>query len=180
MRALTLALVLLVGASPAILTFLIRLFVPESRAWQAAQTAKPSRPLTELFGDKRLMKSALLAIVFASITLLGTWGAVQKIPAWVGDPNMPGRTASAQGYTQMALAVGAIFGCMIAPLVAAWLNRRITFFLLCLGSLASCQWLFSLDAYSSYFLFVTFIVGGFTAAIPQEPFSGVIGARLSF
>jgi MFS transporter, SHS family, sialic acid transporter len=154
-----------VGAAPALLTFLIRLFVPESHAWKAAQTAKPTKPLSELFGDKRLTKSALLAIVFASITLLGTWGAVQKIPAWVGSPDMSGKTASAQGYTQMALAIGAIVGCMIAPLVAAWLNRRITFFLLCLGSLISCQILFSFNAYSTTFLMMAFIVGGMTAAV---------------
>jgi MFS family permease len=155
----------LVGAAPALLTFVIRLFVPESHAWKAAQTATPTKPLTELFSDKRLTRSALLAIVFASITLLGTWGAVQKIPAWVGDPNMPGRTPSAQGYTQMALAIGAIVGCMIAPLVAAWLNRRITFFLLCLGSLISCQMLFGLHSYSTYFLTLAFVVGGMTAAV---------------
>jgi MFS family permease len=155
----------LVGAAPALLTFLIRLFVPESHAWQAAQTAKPTKPLTELFADKRLTRSALLAIVFASIALLGTWGAVQKVPAWVGDPNMPGRTPAAQGYTQMALAIGAIVGCMIAPLVAAWLNRRITFFLLCLGSLISCQILFSFNAYSTGFLLMAFVVGGMTAAV---------------
>jgi MFS transporter, SHS family, sialic acid transporter len=155
----------LVGAAPALLTFIIRLFVPESHAWKASQTAKPTKPLTELFGDKRLTRSALLAIVFASITLLGTWGAVQKIPAWVGDPKMPGRTDSAQGYTQMALAIGAIVGCMIAPLVAAWLNRRITFFLLCVGSLISCQVIFSMDSYNNAFLAMAFIVGAFTAAV---------------
>jgi MFS family permease len=155
----------LVGAAPALLTFVIRMFVPESHAWKAAQTKKPTKPLTELFADKQLSRSALLAIVFASIALLGTWGAVQKIPSWVGDPKMPGRTPTAQGYTQMALAIGAIVGCMIAPLVAAWLNRRITFFLLCLGSLASCQLLFSLDAYNTRFLAMAFVVGGMTAAV---------------
>jgi MFS family permease len=78
---------------------------------------------------------------------------------------MPGGTKSAQGAAQMMLAVGAIVGCMIAPLVAAWLNRRITFFLLCLGSLVSCQLLFSMDAYNATFLAVTFVVGGMTAAV---------------
>src|SRR5688500_7490875 len=112
----------LVGAAPALLTFIIRLFVPESHAWKAAQTAKPTRPLTELFSDRKLTRSALLAILFASITLLGTWGAVQKIPSWVGSKDMSGGVATAQGSTQMSLAVGAIVGCLIAPLVAAWLN----------------------------------------------------------
>ena len=155
----------IVGALPAVLTFIIRIFVPESHKWKESQKTAPTRPLTELFGDRRLTRSAVLAITFASITLLGTWGAVQKIPAWVGDPNMPGRTGSAQGYTQMALAIGAIVGCMIAPLVAAWLNRRITFFLLCLGSLISCQILFRFDHYSTTFLAMAFVVGGMTAAV---------------
>ena len=155
----------IVGAVPALLTFIIRLFVPESHAWQETQKVQRSRPLTEIAADKRLTWTTVLAITFASIALLGTWGAVQKIPAWVGHPDMPGRTPSAQGYTQMALAVGAIIGCLIAPLVAAWLNRRITFFLLCLGSLVSCQLLFSMKSYDLTFLAVTFIVGGMTAAV---------------
>src|SRR5688500_18258487 len=155
----------LVGAAPALLTFIIRLFVPESHAWKAAQTAKPTKPLTELFGDKKLTRSAILAIVFASITLLGTWGAVQKIPSWVGNKDMSGNIATAQGSTQMALAIGAIVGCLLAPLVAAWLNRRITFFLLCLGSLITCQFIFAMDSYSGTFLAMAFLVGGFTAAV---------------
>ena len=155
----------LVGAAPALLTFIIRLFVPESHAWKKAQTAKPTKPLTELFGDKKLTRSAVLAIVFASIALLGTWGAVQKIPAWVGSPDLSRGIATAQGSTQMALAIGAIVGCLIAPLVAAWLNRRITFFLLCLGSLLSCQIMFTFDSYNTAFLLMAFIVGGMTAAV---------------
>src|SRR5688572_21433527 len=131
----------IVGALPALLTFLIRLFVPESPRWQAASKVAPSRPLRELFGDKGLARTTLLAIVFASIALLGTWGAVQKIPAWVGG--MPSKTPQAQGYSQIALAAGAIVGCMIAPLIAAVLNRRIAYFLLCLTSLVTCQLLFT-------------------------------------
>jgi MFS family permease len=155
----------IVGAAPALLTFIIRLFVPESHKWQESQRAAPTRPLTELFGNPVLKRSAILAIVFASITLLGTWGAVQKIPAWVGSPDMRDRTPTAQGYTQMSLAVGAILGCIVAPLVAAWLNRRITFFLLCLGSLISCQVLFRMESYGASFLAVTFLVGATTAAV---------------
>src|SRR5438477_1788845 len=94
----------LIGAVPALLTFFIRLFVPESQKWQDAQRIAPSRPLEELFGDAKLRKTALFAIAFASIALLGTWGAVQKIPAWVGG--MP-NGAGAQGPVQIALGVGA-------------------------------------------------------------------------
>jgi hypothetical protein len=110
--------------------------------------------------------AALLAIAFASVALLGTWGAVQKIPAWVGHPDFPGRTPAAQGNTQMALGLGAIVGCMIAPLVAAWLNRRVAYFLLCLGSLITCQFLFRTHhEYNFRFLAMAFVIGGMTAAV---------------
>ena len=154
----------IVGAAPALLTFIIRLFVPESHAWKETQKVKPSRPLTELAADRRLTISTILAITFASIALLGTWGAVQKIPAWVGG--MASKTPAAQGNTQMALGIGAIFGCLIAPLIAAWLNRRIAYFLLCLGSLIACQVLFTqFHEYNLGFLAMSFLVGGVTAAV---------------
>jgi len=155
-----------VGAAPALLTFIIRLFVPESHAWKATQQIKKSKPLTEIAADKRLTWTTILAITFASIALLGTWGAVQKIPAWVGGPTFPGRTPAAQGNTQMALGLGAIVGCMIAPLIAAWLNRRIAYFILCLGSLITCQLLFrTFDRYDTSFLAMAFLVGAVTAAL---------------
>ena len=72
--------VVLAGAVPAALTFLIQIFVPESHKWQEAQKKAPSKPLSELFGNRRLAMTTLLAICFASVALLGTWGAVQKIP----------------------------------------------------------------------------------------------------
>lgn len=153
----------LLGAAPALLTFVIRLFVPESHRWQATQKVAKSRPLRELFGDRRLAWTTVMAIAFASIALLGTWGAVQKIPAWVGV--LPGSTPTAVGSSQMASGLGAILGCLIAPLIAAVLNRRVAYFLLCLGSLVSCQILFlTFDTYNTAFLAMTFLVGGLTAA----------------
>jgi MFS transporter, SHS family, sialic acid transporter len=154
----------ILGAAPALLTFVIRLFVPESHKWQASQEVKKSKPLTELFADKRLARVAIIAIGLASVALLGTWGAVQKIPAWVGF--LPGQTGSAAGNAQMASGLGAIVGCLIAPLIAAYLNRRIAYVILCVGSLAACQLLFrGFKEYNFNFLVMTFIVGGTTAAL---------------
>src|SRR5688500_5802175 len=154
----------IVGAAPALLTFIIRLFVPESHAWQETQKVRKSKPLTEIAADPKLTWTTILAISFASVALLGTWGAVQKIPAWVGG--MPSKTPAAQGNVQMALGLGAILGCMIAPLVAAWLNRRIAYFLLCLGSLIACQLIFTrFTEYNTEFLVMSFFVGAITAAV---------------
>jgi MFS family permease len=106
----------------------------------------------------------LLGIGLASVTLLGTWGAVQKIPAWVGG--LPGKTPLAVASAQIASGIGAIIGCLIAPYVAQLFNRRIAYFLLCLGSLISCQILFrSFDHYSTSFLGMVLLTGGITASV---------------
>ena len=155
--------VALIGAAPAALTFLILILVPESHKWQESQKKAPSKPLKELFGDRRLTLLALMAICFASVSLLGTWGAVQKIPAWAAG--LPGATARASGYSQIASGVGAILACLIAPMIAAIFNRRIAYFLLCLVSLISCQFLFrTFTHYSNGFLAMSLLVGGASAA----------------
>jgi len=75
--------VLLVGALPAVLTFFIRLFVPESEKWQAAVAQEATvRPAREILQQPWLGRT-LLAIGLASVVLIGTWGAVQNIPTWV-------------------------------------------------------------------------------------------------
>lgn len=106
----------------------------------------------------------LLGIGLASVTLLGTWGAVQKIPAWVGG--LPGKTPLAVANAQIASGFGAIIGCLVAPYIAQFLNRRFAYFLLCLGSLICCQILFrSFDQYGTGFLSMVLLTGGVTAAV---------------
>jgi SHS family sialic acid transporter-like MFS transporter len=155
--------VVLAGAAPALLTFIIQLFVPESHAWKESQKVAPSKPLTEIFNDRRLLRSMLLAICFASVALLGTWGAVQNIAPWAGG--MKSKSPSAIGVAGMVIGLGAIIGCLIAPVIAAVLNRRTAYFLLCLGSLIACQLLFRyFTDYTWGFLGMAFVVGGITAA----------------
>ena len=155
--------VVLAGAAPAAITFLIQIFVPESHKWQESQRKAPSRPVRELLADRKMASVALLAICFASVALLGTWGAVQNIAPWAGG--MPGKTPKAIGLSGMVIGLGAIVGCLLAPALAAALNRRIAYFLLCLGSLISCQILFRFFTdYTNGFLVMAFVVGAITAA----------------
>jgi MFS family permease len=158
--------VVLCGAAPAVLTFIIQIFVPESHKWQEAQKIAPSKPLSELFGNKKLALATLLAICFASVALLGTWGAVQKIPAWTSElKNLPATPGRGSAYAQITSGFGAIIGCLLAPMLAAALNRRIAYFLLCLGSLVSCLVLFmTFTSYGIAFLLMVLVVGGVSAA----------------
>ncbi|QOV91839.1 MFS transporter [Humisphaera borealis] len=243
--------IMLAGAAPALLTFFVRLFVPESEKWQESQKHGPTAPLKEAFTGKTA-RSMWLAIVFASVALLGTWGAVQKIPAWVdnlpaehsvrigveGKADASGllvtkvspkslaesagitagtivqsvegqaiktemaiyeaiqakqkklgdtitaqvsqdgivRTVSltidkwssnprAKAVCGMLMAVGAIIGCLIAPLIGAKLGRRPAYFLLCLASLVVCAFMFrAFDRYDGAFMAMAFLAGGTSAA----------------
>lgn len=74
--------VALVGAAPALLTFFVRIFVPESERWQESQrTAVKNHPLREVLRPP-LLRSTVLAMVLASVALIGTWGSVQWLPLW--------------------------------------------------------------------------------------------------
>jgi SHS family sialic acid transporter-like MFS transporter len=152
----------LVGALPAVLVFLIRMFVPESERWKAV--ARPdTRPLEEVFRPP-LLKHTLFGILFASIALIGTWGSVQWIPAWV-DKITQGNDPGAKAVAQMASAYGAILGSLLGPLIGGKIGRRLAYCCLCAGSFLICQFLFRhFDQFTSGLVATIFLTGMFTAA----------------
>ena len=157
--------VALVGAAPAALTFVMRLFVPESEKWHASvkASATPTRPLSEIFSPP-LLKYTLIATLLSSVALIGTWGSVQWLPLWA-DKMAGAANPMAKAYTQAASAIGAVVGCLLGAWIGGFITRRMAYFLLCLGSLIFCGWLFrGVDHYGALFLALTFIVGGVTAA----------------
>jgi MFS transporter, SHS family, sialic acid transporter len=155
--------VMMVGAAPALLTFVIRLFVPESEKWKDSVKRGPSRPMTEIFSPA-LRRNTILAICFASIALIVTWGIVQWIPLWA-DQLTEGKQPKVKAYIQLVSAIGAVLGCLVAPLVGGKLGRRPVYFGMCLCSLIVCSILFrGFDHYNGAFLGVVGLVGFFTAA----------------
>ncbi len=155
--------VALVGAAPAALTFVMRLFVPESEKWHAAVKAEPANsPLKAIFGPK-LIKTTLMATALSSVALIGTWGSVQWLPLWA-DKMAGAADPMAKAYTQLSSALGAIVGCLAGAWVGGFFGRRWMYFALCLGSLLSCAWLFrGFESYGAGFVVLTFVVGGLTA-----------------
>ena len=155
--------VMVVGAAPALLTFLIRLFVPESEKWKAARRTGARSPVVEIFSPG-LLKSTLLAITFASVALVVTWGIVQWIPLWA-DQMSGGRHPAVKAWTQFYQSIGAAMGCMVAALLGGALGRRLTYFLLCLASLTVTQILFRMfDEVNAGFFVLVFLVGATTAS----------------
>lgn len=156
--------VMLVGATPAALTFVIRLFVPESERWKES-TAKhgKAQPLREIFAPA-LIRNTLLAISFASVALIVTWGIVQWIPLWANDMSH-GANPKIKAWAQLWQSTGAAVGCVAAALVGGLIGRRLTYFLLCLLSLGVCQWLFrGFTVVNDMFFLALFLVGFFTAS----------------
>ena len=155
--------IMLAGASPAVLVFFIALFVPESERWKAAVRQRKASPVREIFSGSLAYKT-WIAIGLSAVALLGTWGSVQWVPYWV-DKSLAPDDPSAKSLAQIWSSVGAIIGCLIAPLLGGRYGRRPVYFGMCLISLVACQYMFlTFDAFSTSFLTVVFFVGAVTAS----------------
>lgn len=151
-------------AAPALLALFIVAFVPESKRWRAIARRWPVGPLREIFTTP-LWRSVALGIALASVAFIGTWAcATAFLPSWAqqlaGDAD-----PFAKGKTTAAMALGAIVGCLCAPVVAGKAGRRVTYFGICLCSLAVCQFLFRcLHSFGWPFLLTVGLCGCTTAA----------------
>jgi MFS family permease len=155
--------VMVAGAAPALLALGIQFFVPESQRWKESVKSGAAHPLREIFTSS-LRTATLLAIAFASIALIGTWGSVQWLPLWA-DQLTQGKMPTAKAATQIVSGAGAIVGCFVGPWFGGRIGRRPAYFGLCLLSLIFCGLLFRmLHEYGTPFLVLVGIVGGVTAA----------------
>jgi MFS family permease len=155
--------VMMVGAAPAALTFFIRLFVPESERWKSSVSHSTTHPIREVFSQP-LLPRTLLAIAFASIPLVVTWGIVQWIPLWA-DQMTGGKRPEVKAFIQLSQSGGAVLGSLIAPLLGIWFGRRIIYAGMCGAALVVCSMLFrGVHEYGAGFLGMVFLVGATTAA----------------
>lgn len=151
--------IMVAGAVPGVLGLLVILFVPESTRWQQSVRKGAMSPVRAIFTPP-LLKSTFLAIIFCSVALIGTWGAVSGfLPTWADQLAGKGNP-QAKAIVQLAIAIGCIIGCLIGPLVSNRIGRRGAYFALCVGSLVVTQYLFrGLHEYNAWFVLVAGLAG---------------------
>jgi MFS family permease len=120
---------------PALLTFLLRTFVPESERWAQAVATGPKPRVRDIF-TPRLRWRAVLGAAIGAVALLPTWGAVTWIPLWLGQ------VKSSPAIGQMSAAGGAVLGALVGAILVGRLPRRLGYCTLCLMALVACQALF--------------------------------------
>jgi MFS transporter, SHS family, sialic acid transporter len=158
--------VLGVCAFPALLTFFLRVFVPESEKWEQAVRSGPRPGLTSIFTPALRWRS-ILAATLSGIPLIATWGAVAStMTLWT--KSITG-SQDWTNYAQMSSGLGATLGALSGALLAHYLGRRRTYFSLALGSLLICaylyRWHFALHNTVDFsFLIGVGLVGFFTAS----------------
>ncbi len=144
----------LVGASPAVLTLIVRIWVPESEKWkEASKNSKDTSSHLATVFSPPLLFPTLLGIGLSAVALIGSWGSVQWIPLWV-DKITGGNQPDAKATAQMISALGATAGSMLGPLILAKMPRRAAYGTLCLLALLASAWTFRFPAdWGNLFLF---------------------------
>jgi SHS family sialic acid transporter-like MFS transporter len=120
-----------------------------------------------------MVRRMLLGAGLAGVALLGTWGTIQWAPKWATelaaretDPAAWGVLAAhAKEFTQIATGIGAIICTMLAALAGGRFGRRVTYAVLCFGSIAAIFLFYGLNtAINNMFFVAAFVAGGVTAA----------------
>lgn len=117
--------------------------------------------------QKKIVTSMLLGAGLAGVALLGTWGSIQWAPRWAGQlqPDTKEVRYYAKEKTQIATAVGAIVATIAAAMAAGRFGRRITYTVMCVGSIVSALWFYNGNTtFGTGFLVSAFLAGGITAS----------------
>jgi MFS family permease len=131
----------------------------------------------------RVLGRMILGATLSGIALLGTWASIQNASPWAGrleeqriqaaHPNLTEAQLKAEvarpamlarARTQIWSGIGAIIGTIIAALVGNWLGRRISYFLLCVTSLAAALLFFQGNEAVGTLFFATVLLAGATTA----------------
>jgi SHS family sialic acid transporter-like MFS transporter len=153
--------IFMLAGIPAALGVLVLTLLPESPKWLASRSEarKPAPPLSEMFRGE-LLRPTLIGIALASVPLIGAWAGSKWMIPWadtVGEvAGRPGYKATTQGWWALGATIGSFLG---AP-VAAFVGRRLSYFLISFGATVLTFSMFRLTApLEADFLYVVFAQG---------------------
>ena len=167
----------LCGLSPVIISVLILARVKEPERWKE-KTGLPGRvgksqrwvaSLAEIFSAKYLRKTIVNAALL-TVAIIGLWaGAVYEPTAIITLAKTAGRSVAQASQTASIgtaiLSIGTILGCLMAPILAERLGRKITLAIYFLGMSAfiwlSFGWAFYLENGLTTFIGCLFFLGFF-------------------
>lgn len=134
------------AGAPALLGIFVLVVLPESPRWLATVGVAKNRstPLRELFSGG-LIRFTLVGIAVSAIPMIGAWSASKWMIPWadqVAGKEFGGYKAATQGFW----ALGAVIGSFAGAQLAAWLGRRISYFLISLFAVALTWSMFLLTA----------------------------------
>jgi MFS family permease len=137
-----------IAGAPALLGVLVMFLLPESPTWLASRGrsagTKPPAPLRELFRPP-LLRVTLVGIMLGSIPLVGAWAASKWMIPWADEIGRAVRS-DYKAVTQGWWAAGAILGSLIGAQIASLLGRRVSYFLISVGSFSLTWAMFQLTA----------------------------------
>lgn len=141
--------VLAAGAVPALLSLLIRFFVPEPERWVAVKERDAGKTTArETFAAifrPDLRRRTIVGAVVASSVMIGCWGGLTLLPSWIQQMvRASGGTngVSTISYAFMLMMVGAVFGYLTLIWMTDALGRRWSYFIFNVGAFASSLYLF--------------------------------------
>jgi len=164
---------LLAASLPAIFGVWTLLAVSESVRWLRAQSQRVEtkinlRPIREVLTPP-LLNRTLLGICLGAIPVIGTAANGNWLVPWTDQVNqqrvVEGETVAkpdpkSKARTQIVRSAGGIFGSLMGGIVAAVIGRRLSYFLISLGAMATSTYIFTqLDPLHPMFPYWAFLLG---------------------
>lgn len=160
------------GAVPALVTILIRYFVPEPERWiKVRDVVRAESSMTNFLAIFKpgLRRKTIVGVVVASAFMLGCWGGLTFLPSWIQQlANAEGGRNGGQliSYAFMLMMAGATLGYLSLIWLLEAIGRRWSYFLFSIGSFVASLYLFTQveDLTSVLWLMPVygyFVIGGF-------------------
>lgn len=179
-----------IGVLPALLAIVIRRNLKEPERWQSSAqgSQKPAGSFSELFGDPRWGKNAILGMILASSGVIGLWGIGFFAPdlydailrkhyesSSLTPEQINGQVVFWKGVTSLMLNIGAFFGIYAFANLTHYTGRRLAFAVAYLAAMASTLLVFlKLDDFSQIFWMIPMmgfcqlaLFGGYAIYFPE-------------